>query len=236
MRAAAVVTLLAMFSFLFPSKAKEPGTWVPDPGRKLVVYIGWPLERPVEWKKTGSYSSERLELEDGTLVEPSTVSSRLLVYPNNEAMGGARVFLPLPAGVTFLEPKAGPKEPLALDSVQMELGKVVCQVRHSRFRKNEDGRPIYATTLRNISSQPIRIQKFAGFGRVREKYVLSTVTGVYFTAEQFISWYAVPEDGWIAPGAEVTDDSNYGRGNGIWAYFGVTRDGNYFIAAESLPK
>ena len=236
MRPAAIFILLSMFSFLFRAKAKEPDTWVPDPGRKLVVYIGWPLARPVEWKRATSYSRERLELENGASVEPSEVSSRLLVYPNNEALEGSNVFLPLPAGVTLLEPKAGPKEPLALDSVQMELGKAICRVSHSRFRKSEDGRPIYATTLRNISSQPIRIRKFAGFQRVREKYVLSTVTGVYFTDGQFISWYAAPEDGWIAPGAEVTDDSNYGRGNGIWAYFGVTKDGNHFIAAESLPK
>jgi hypothetical protein len=109
-------------------------------------------------------------------------------------------------------------------------------VSHSRFRKDSEGKLIYATTLRNLSLQRIRIQRFAGFRRAGQKYVLSTVTGGYYTDDQFIAWYAAPLDGWIPSGGQATDDHNYGSGDGIWAYFGETEDGNHFIATDLLPR
>jgi hypothetical protein len=123
-------------------------SWVPNPDRKLVVYVGWPLKVPREWKKAKNYDSNRLELEDGTFVKAGDVQSHLLVYPNNEALGGNNLFYPFPAGVKFLQPKSGPREPLTLDSVQIAYGKAVCKVSHSRFRKDSEGKLIYATTLR----------------------------------------------------------------------------------------
>jgi hypothetical protein len=224
-----------MFAFLFRGFAMDSG-WIPNPDRKLVVYVGWPLKTPTEWKKAKNYDPNRLELEDGTFVKPGDVKSHLLVYRNNEALGGTNLFYPFPAGVKFLEPKSGPKEPLTLDSVQIAYGKAVCKVSHSRYRKDSEGKSIYATTLQNISRQRIRIHKFAGFSRVGQKYVLHTVTGGYYTDDQFIAWYAAPRDGWIPPGGQATDDNNYGGGDGIWAYFGQTEDGNHFIATDILPR
>jgi len=224
-----------MFAFLFRGSATD-SSWIPNPDRKLVVYVGWPLKAPKEWQRATSYSPNQLELENGTIAKPGDVQSHLLVYPNNEALGGTNLFYPFPVGVKFLEPKSGPKAPLALDSIQIAYGKTVCKVSHSRFRKDPEGKPIYATTLHNISGQRIRVQKFAGFRAVGQQYVLHTVTGGYYTDEQFIAWYAVSADGWIPAGGEVTDDSNYGRGDGIWAYFGQTEDGNHFIATDRLPR
>ncbi len=224
-----------MFAFLFRGFAKD-SNWIPQPDRKLVVYVGWPLKTPIEWKKAKNYALDGLELEDGTFVKRGDVQSHLLVYPNNEALGGTNLFYPFPAGVRFLEPKSGPKELLALDSVQIAYGKAVCKVNHSRFRKDSEGKSIYATTLRNLSGQRMRIQEFAGFRRVGHKYILHTVTGGYYTDDQFIAWYAAPRDGWIPAGGQATDDNNYGSGDGIWAYFGQTEDGNHFIATDSLPR
>jgi hypothetical protein len=229
------IILVAMFAFLFRGFGKD-SDWVPDPDRKLAVYIGWPLKAPSEWKKAKAYDRNGLELEDGTFVKPRDVQSHLLVYPNNEAMGGTNLFYPFPANVKFLEPKSGPKEPLSLNSIQLEYGKAVCKVSHSRVREDTEGKPIYATTLRNISGQRIRIQRFAGFRRAGQKYVLHTVTGGYYTEEQFIAWYAAPRDGWIPAGGQVTDENNYGGGDGIWAYFGQTEDGNHFIATDPFPR
>ena len=221
--------------FLFRGFTKN-SDWIPDPDRRLVVYVGWPIKAPTEWKKAKLYDRTHLELEDGTRVNPGEVHSRLIVYPNNEVMDGTNLFSPLPPGLIFLEPKATPKEPLALDSAQVEFGKMVCRVSNGQFRKGSQGQPIYATTLRNVSGQRIRILKFAGFRRVAEKYVLNTVTGGYYSAEQFIAWYAAPQDGWIPPGAQVADANNYGGGGGIWAYFGQTEDGNHFIATVQVPR
>jgi hypothetical protein len=224
-----------MFSFLFRRFGSD-SNWVPDAGRKLTIYVGWPLQKPTEWRRTKSYDSSHLELEDGTSIKPGEVKSRLLVYPTNGALGGTNLFHPLPAEVRFLGPNPGPKEPLTLDSVQIEFGKAVCQVSHSRLRKDSDGKLIYATTLRNISRQRIRIQRFAGFRRAGRKYLLHTVTGGYYSDDQFIAWYAAPNDGWISAGGQVTGHSNNGSGDGIWAYFGQTEGGNHFIATDQLPK
>ncbi len=194
------------------------------------MYVGWPVNSPKEWKKAKLYNRNHLELEDGTRVIPSEVRSRLIVYPNNEVVDGKNLFAPLPPGLTFLEPQVAPKALLALDSAQLELGKMVCRVSNGHFKKNSQGQPIYTTTLRNISGQRIRILKFAGFRRAGENYVLNTVTGGYYSAEQFIAWYATPPDGWISPGAQVADTANYGGTGGVWAYFGQTEAGHHFVA------
>jgi hypothetical protein len=221
--------------FLFRAFTKE-SNWIPDPDRKLVVYVGWPLKEPTEWKKAKLYDKNHLELEDGTKVNPDEVHSRLIVYPTHEVMDGTNLFSPLPPGLTFLEPKTTSKELLTLDSTQVEYGKLVCRVSNGQFRKNSQGQQIYTTTLRNISGQRIRILKFAGFRRAEKKYVLSTVTGDYYSTDQFIAWYAAPQDGWISPGTQVADENNYGGSDGIWAYFGETEDGNHFIATAPIPK
>ena len=223
-----------MFSFLFRRREKNP-SWVPDPSRKLLIYIGWPIEEPRQWRKVESYDRERLTLDDGCLVDPAQVRSHLLVYPNDEVLNGAGLFSPLPPGLKFLESQPGPREPLLLDSAQVEFGKSICKVTHSRLRR-ESGKLHYATTMQNVSSQPIRIQRFAAFRPKGKGFVLSTVTGNYFTADQFVAWYAAPAEGWISPGGEATDESNYGSGGGaVWAYFGETKDGNHFVACVPVP-
>src|SRR5258706_1490936 len=235
MRCNTAIICLAMFAFLIRGFAKDAG-WVPNPDRGLVVYVGWPLKAPTEWKKAKTYGANRVELENGTVVDSGDVQSHLLVYPNNEVMGGTNLFYPFPTGVKFLEPKSGPKEPLTLDSVQIQYGKAICKVSHSRFRKDSDGKRVYATTLQNVSGKRIKIQKFAGFRRDGNKYILQTVTGGYYNNEQFIAWYAAPPDGWILPGGKATDDNNYGSGDGIWAYLFKAFFGNYFIATDLLPR
>jgi hypothetical protein len=225
-----------MFSFLFRGSTKA-STWVPDPSRKLTIYIGWPAQSPSEWRHVKTYDSSRLELEDGTTSSPSEIHSYLLVYPNNEVLGGSNLFYPLPSGLKFLEPEAGvTNRPLSLDSVSVALGKLTCTASHGHFRKDEQGNRIYATTLKNISLQRIRIQKFAGFSPSGDNYILWTVSRNFYSAEQFQSWYSTGADGWIKPGEEVTDESNYGSGPGIWAYFGETEDGKHFITVVPLPK
>jgi hypothetical protein len=54
---------------------------------------------------------------------------------------------------------------------------------------------------------------------IENNFPQSTVTGEYFTDQQFQEWYGVEADGWIQPGETLTDWDNYGgRGKqGIWA-------------------
>jgi hypothetical protein len=227
---------LIMFSFLFHGSTRA-STWVPDASRKLTIYIGWPVDSPSEWRRVKTYDLKKLELEDGTVSKPSEVRSYLLVYPNNEVLGGTNLFYPLPSELKFLEPEAGVTNgPLSLDSAAVALGKSTCTASHSHFRKDAQKKQIYATTLKNISQQRIRIQKFAAFRPAGDNYVLSTVSRNFYSAEQFQSWYSTAADGWLKPGEQVTDDSNYGSGPGIWAYFGETEDGKYFTTVVPLPK
>jgi hypothetical protein len=72
---------------------------------------------------------------------------------------------------------------------------------------------------------------------IENNFPQSTVTGEYFTDQQFEEWYGVEADGWIQPGETVTDWDNYGgRGRqGIWAYFCEDEDGKEFISAVAFP-
>jgi len=230
--------ILSVIRSMFSASAKADGpSWVPDPNRRLTVYVGMPAASPTEWRKAVAIDRTHLKLEDGTELDPAEVKSYLITYPNNDALNGANLFLPFPPGVKFLEPTpVASRVPMVLNAAQMEFAKTVCRVVHDRFRNNPRGQPVYATTIKNLSKKRIRIQQFAGFRSQGDKYIITTVTGGYYTAEQFVAWYAASPDGWIGPGQEVADPDNYGRGIGFWAYFGETEDGDHFIATRDLPR
>lgn len=78
--------------------------------------------------------------------------------------------------------------------------------------------------------------KFGGYNLSGDQYVLNTITGDYFTAEDFLNWYGVDRDGWIKPGQTVSDPNNYGSGKGYWAYFCLNEQGDEFIIGEPIPK
>lgn len=221
---------------MFFNRFWNRSSWVPNPDRKLIVYVGWPLKAPKEWHRAKRYDRDAIELENGESVRPSTVNSRLVVYSNGEIMNAVDVFFPLPQGVEFLETGESPKIALTLNSLEEELGKRTCEVRNSSPRKDSEGNTTYATSICNISEKRIRIDQFAAFIRARGHYVLHTASGGFYSADQFIAWYAVSANGWISPGEKVTDENNYGHGNGVWVFFGQTEDGSRFVAAVELPR
>ena len=90
--------------------------------------------------------------------------------------------------------------------------------------------------MRNISKEKIRVLRFAGYTRKGGRYILSTITGGFFTGEQFQSWYGVDDDGWIRPSQVVTDPNNYGHGPIYWVYFCISGAGKEFTAGAPLPK
>ncbi len=225
-----------LIALLTAGTAAANSNWVPAPERNLTIYVGWPLEEPKEWKEVKTYDRERLVLVGGGSVPAVEVRSYLLVYPNREVLTGANVFYPLPAVVTLLEPRDGLRPPIPLDPEQMKYGGTLCQVSNSAFRRDPQGKAIYATTLKNLSKQRIRIEKFIAVRQVNGVYLASTVSGSYYTAEQFTAWYAVPADGWIPAGGSVADESNYGSGDGLWAYFGRTEEGRPFIVTCPVPR
>ena len=83
----------------------------------------------------------------------------------------------------------------------------------------------YATTLTHVGPEPLCVRRFAEYQKQGDRYALSTITGSFFTADQFIAWYGAASDGWILPGASVCDPSNYGGRETLWAYFIELRSG-----------
>lgn len=101
---------------------------------------------------------------------------------------------------------------------------------------NEQRKGYYSTSLINLCQKEIRVKKFAGYSQHYGMYVLSTITGGYFTAQNFREWYGLDEDGWIKPGQIVTDQNNYSASKCYWVYFCLTESGKEFVAGAEFQE
>ncbi len=202
-------------------------------GRNYRVYVGTPFDSPTEWQQvevvgqTLSLAGERLELNE--------ITAFLVVYPNGEVLSAEQEFYPLPEGVTILETKPHPLQDI-LNPEELNGGQAFVKINFgpSVPRHKEPGH--YSTTLQNISDKKIRVLKFAGFTRSGTGFQLSTVTGDYFSADEFINWYGVAKDGWILPGQTVADPNNYGGSDGYWVYYFETEESKEFAAGARIPR
>lgn len=111
----------------------------------------------------------------------------------------------------------------------MEAGNKILQVLHQRG-DHENRKGYYSTKVMNLSPEKVRVKKFGGYTFHNEAYVLSTITGGYFSEQNFQEWYGVDQDGWIKPGQILVEPNNYSGGKCYWAYFGVTESGRKFVA------
>ncbi len=55
----------------------------------------------------------------------------------------------------------------------------------------------YSTRITNISSSPVRIQAFAGYRKTDAGWLLDTVTGDFYSEEEFLNWYGMEGREWI---------------------------------------
>lgn len=134
----------------------------------------------------------------------------------------------LPDWVRSVEPATVPDRD-ELTPADLKLGQTLVSVRFGRSTAEPRSRDHYSTTLTNISDQRVRVLKFGGYLKKGRMYVLNTITGRFFTAEDFKEWYGQSGD-WIDPGESVTDPNNYGSPPVIWAYYCETEDGRKFLA------
>lgn len=108
------------------------------------------------------------------------------------------------------------------------------EIEHVVSKYHKSGR--YCTRLCNVGDVAFKVIRFASFskgffGRCR----LSTISGDWFSHEQFVCWYNV-KSGWIQPGCEVADHDNYGFGRGYWVFeIEFEGQGAIFIRSK-LPK
>ena len=208
-------------------------------GRNYRVYVGTPLADPIEWIHVERLEADLLVAADGSEFPLGDVRAAIVAYPNGEILECANTFGTLPEGVTFVDDVDDDdgENPVTseLDPRSLEAGCARVSVRHSAPRLGPDGEWTYRTTLENVSGEPVRVIKFGGYAKRDGRWMLHTVTGGFFTAEQFAAWYGL-ETALISPGTQVSDPDNYGGPNALWAYFCRTEAGEAFVCGASVDR
>jgi hypothetical protein len=119
---------------------------------------------------------------------------------------------------------------------QLEGGKRFIEIEYGKSsHQEENGHRPYATRLKNISARKIKITRFGGYSLRGGTWQLSSVTGNFYTADDFRDWYEQKGE-WLMPGDTACDAANWGEPPVLWAYFGVTDTGESFVAGKVLEK
>lgn len=203
--------------------------------RSYIVYVGTPIHCPDRWERVAQLGSGELTLESGERVPLGSVRSFLVAYTNGELLDGDGLFLPLPDEVHQIGFADAPVEHV-LDLAALEYGASYASVEYGVPRRGPDGNWYYATTLRNISGEPIRIVRFGGYMKRWWRWKLSTITGAFFSANEFRAWYGMGDRRWLAPGETAQDPDNYGSPPVIWAYFCESESGVRFVVGSILKR
>ena len=119
---------------------------------------------------------------------------------------------------------------------QLEHGKQFIEVSYGASDQPADDRySCYSTSIKNISSNKIQITRFGGYSPRDAAWQLNSVTGDFYTADQFKEWYGQKAE-YLLPGETVCDASNWGNPPVLWAYYGITDTGESFVAGKALEK
>jgi len=224
-----------MFEWLrrFFNKRQAPGTRVLNylqPERALQVYIGIPanVNAPRRWVRVTGADGDTIRCEDGHTVNIRFIQSFIVAYSNGELLDWKRAFLPWPEGIHEPEQIKPVVDTITLDVLR--AGERLVRVTHGMSVAQRAGKHNYSTTLTNTADQRVKVLRFAGYTHTGgSMYRLQTITGGYFTAEQFRAWYGLNEREWIDPGQSACDPENYGGPGALWAYFCQTESGEEFV-------
>jgi hypothetical protein len=152
-----------------------------------------------------------------------------VAYPNGQLVDCEMAGLPEPAGLAGFGPEGG-KDIDVLQPSDLEEGMKYVRVSYGPSELRPRDRGHYSTTLTNVSDQRARVLRFAGYVRTPLGWVLHTVTGGFFSADEFREWYGLGEREWIGPGESACDANNYGGPPVLWAYYCQAEDGSEFVA------
>ena len=197
-------------------------------GRQYLVYIGVPCPRPCEWVRVEAIEGTDVVCDGGQRHALAEVRSCLIAYPNGEILDATRAFGPFPEGLRMLEPGRAVRRDV-LEPAELAEGARWMTVTHGKPRPGSSGKLVYATSLTNVGSEPVQVLRFAGYAMIGGEWRLHTVSGSYFSAEQFRAWYGLGDAHWIEPGQTVSDPDNYGGPHALWAYFCRTKSGMEFV-------
>lgn len=116
-----------------------------------------------------------------------------------------------------------------LELPDLKVGKSFLAIEHSTDANNRH-KPYYSTRITNRSTEKIRIDRFGTYIRKGDILVLHSITGGFFSAQQFQEWYDLGQKRWLEPGQSVTDPNNHSNLNVYWAYFATTASGRQIVA------
>ncbi|MDR3351644.1 MAG: hypothetical protein LBO00_01230 [Zoogloeaceae bacterium] len=151
----------------------------------------------------------------------------------------------LPAEILEQVKQAIPADTTTLTLDQLESGKRFVEIEYgeSPRKEEESGYRFYSTSLKNISARKIKITRFGGYRLQDGAWRLASVTGNFYSADEFKDWYhddfdiwSQQEGAWLMPGDVAYNAANWGEPPVLWAYFGVADTGESFIAGKVLEK
>jgi hypothetical protein len=119
-----------------------------------------------------------------------------------------------------------------VERTDLKAGREWLEIEHYCHRADR-GKPYYATKITNRSNQRVRIDRFGTFVKTGKALVLHTITGGFFSRQQFQEWYVLGDSLWLEPGQAVTDPNNHSKLGVYWVYFGTTAGGKEFVAGAA---
>lgn len=197
------------------------------------IFVGVPFANPKEWAVATPQGTDSLSVKGYGSLPVSDVRAFAVAYANGQLVDLESCGLPLPQGLKGLFPSSRrDSDILHLDD--LKPGEAYIQITYEPSVTRPRNRNYYATTLKNISTERIRVHRFAGYKRNGEGWKLSTVTRQFYSAEEFREWYGLGSGNWIEPGQAVTDHNNYGSPPVLWAYYCESASGRQFITGGVL--
>ena len=197
---------------------------------RYIVHVR--ARRTHNWRKLAGVDDRFVHLSDGGKIARGAIGEFVASYQNGQAVDGWNVTYPLPEGIRELERKVVQCD----DEFEKEAWLVGASIVSVTFGVSPIKKPnYYSTTLTNLSEEKIKVVKFAGLAQVGGKWKVSTVTGDYYSAEEFREWYGM-KDEWILPGGKACDENNYGGYPGVWAYWCVSESGRQFLTGGQPTK
>jgi hypothetical protein len=214
-----------------------------SPGYRLAVLagqrsdykmlVGVPPSKPVSWAVVSRVTDDSATVEGHGDIPLRQINAFVVSYPSGEIVDRELAGLLPPTGMTGLV-RGQRQHDDVLHSADLEVGSKYIKVEYGPSAKNPNKRGHYSTTLTNISGQRIKVLRFAGYSRTPDGWKLGTVTGTFFSADQFREWYGLGEKEWLGPGESACDPNNYGGPPAFWAYYCQAEDGEEFIAGNGL--
>ena len=198
-----------------------------------LILVGIPLTSPTDWAEATRGTGDSLVVEGHGHCSISDVTAFIVTYPSGQLIDYEANGLPFPESVTGLSPSREPVFDI-LQLSDLEEGGRILHVEYGPSASRPDDPDHYSTSLTNVSEERVRITRFAGYSKTDRGWELTTVTGAFYTSEEFQEWYGLGTDDWIEPGESVADSSNYGSPPVLWAYYGVSESGREFVAGAVL--